>query len=222
MTGLLTAVRLDHPDRAVPRYPMLVLLLAIGVTVGNLSGSSALTAIGLVTLITAPIGGSLLRRVRGQPARPALRHVAAARGPRPRRDLRPHRPSSSPSTGCSPRWPPGASPPPTTVAWPRPAWPSPSRCRSSVPASTLDFYPVYLAVPISKVNILTNVPFYAVALVIIFVAKRTDWFAHLASVAAFYHRHPGPASTLTLGAGVALLVVSCSVSHATAGASRRR
>jgi hypothetical protein len=56
MTGLLRAIQLDH--RIVrPRYPMLLLLLAIGVTVGILSGS-ALTAVVLVTLITAPIGGS--------------------------------------------------------------------------------------------------------------------------------------------------------------------
>ena len=56
MTGLLNAIQLDH--RIVrPQYPMLLLLLAIGVTVGSLSGSP-LTAIVLVTLITAPIGGS--------------------------------------------------------------------------------------------------------------------------------------------------------------------
>jgi hypothetical protein len=55
-------------------------------------------------------------------------------------------------------------------------------------------YPVYLAVPFSTVYILTNVPFYVVTVGIVYVAKRTDWFTRLASVAELYHDHPGQAS----------------------------
>jgi len=220
MTALLTAIGLDH--RIVrPRYPMLVVLLAIGVTVGSLSGS-ALTAIGLVTLLTAPIGGSYFAvfeasRLDQLYGTLPLTRAAAEAG------IYAHTALIVAVNGLLAALAAGS----IAAADHRGVAPA-----SLAVAFALSFlgacvyigllYPVYLAVPFSKVNILTNVPFYAVALVIIFVAKRTDWFTHLASVAAFYHRHPAPASTLTLGAGVALLVVSCSVSHATAGASRRR
>jgi hypothetical protein len=81
---------------------------------------------------------------------------------------------------------------------------------------------VYLAVPFSKVYILANVPFYVVAVAIVFVSKRMDWFTRLTPVTEFFREHPGPASALTLAVGVALLALSWSIAHATASAARTR
>lgn len=73
----------------------------------------------------------------------------------------------------------------------------------------------------SKVYILTNVPFYVIAVAVIYLTKRTTWLSHLAAVVDFYHDHPGWASVLTVAAGVALLPVSWSIGHAVALAERR-
>jgi hypothetical protein len=83
-------------------------------------------------------------------------------------------------------------------------------------------YPIYLAVPFSKVNILTNVPFYLLTIAVIFISKRTDWFTRLAPVADLYRRYPGGGAGLTVIVGMCLLGISWSVAHATAGAARRR
>jgi hypothetical protein len=83
-------------------------------------------------------------------------------------------------------------------------------------------YPVYLTVPFSKVYILTNVPFYVVTVGLIYVAKRTDWLAVLATVDTFYRQHPGWASALTVATGFVLLAISWAIAHAATMAVRRR
>ena len=220
MTGLLNAIQLDH--RIVrPQYPMLLLLLAIGVTVGSLSGSP-LTAIVLVTLITAPIGGSYfavfeasrldhlygtlpLRRAAAEAA--IYAHTAilvAVNGLL----------ASLAACVIGVLQHLSVSSGDVTVTFVL------SFLGASVYIGLL--YPVYLAVPFSKVYILTNVPFYVVTVGIVYAAKRTDWFTRLASAAEFYDDHPGQASALTLVACVALLAISWSIAHATASAVRRR
>jgi hypothetical protein len=220
MTGLFNAVRLNH--RIVrARYPMLLLLLAIGVVVGNLSGSP-LTAIVLVTLITAPIGGSYFAvfeasRLDDLYGTLPLKRSAAEAG------IYAHTAILVAVNGLLASLAAGVigvlqhlsvlgGSVATTFAL--------SFLGACVYIGLI--YPVYLAVPFSKVNILTNVPFYVVTVGLVYVAKRTDWFARLGPVAEFYDRHPGPASTLTLAVGFALLASSWSIAHAIAGATRRR
>jgi ABC-2 family transporter protein len=220
MTGLLNAIRLDH-QIVRPRYAMLLLLLAIGVTVGSLSGSP-LTAIVLVTLITAPIGGSYfavfeVSRLDHLYGTLPLRRAAAEAG------IYAHTAILVAVNGLLA----------SLAAWVIGLLQLLSVSSGDVAVTfALSFlgacvyigliYPVYLAVPFSKVSILTNVPFYVVTVGIIYVAKRTDWFTRLASAAEFYHDHPGQASALTLAAGIALLAISWSIALTTASAVRRR
>lgn len=220
MTGLLNAIRLAH--RIVrPRYPMLLLLLAIGVTVGSLSGST-LTGIVLVTLITAPIGGSYfavfeasrldhlygtlpLRRAAAEAAIYAHTAILVA---------------VNGLLACLAAWIIGLLQHLSVSGGEIAVTFALAFLGACVYIGLL--YPVYLAVQFSKVYILTNVPFYVVTVAIVYVAKSTDWFTRLAPVAEFYHDHPGQGSALTLAAGVALLAVSWSIAHATASTVRRR
>jgi len=220
MTGLLKAVRLDHRIMR-PRYPMLLLLLAIGVAVGSLSGSP-LVMIVLVTLITAPIGGSYFAafeasRLDHLYGTLPLRRTAAELG------IYIHTAvlvaangllASLLALGIGLRQHLGVSGAGVAVTF------ALSFLGACVYIGLL--YPLCMAVPFSKVFILTNVPFYVVTVGIVYVSKRTDWFTRLAPVADFYHDHPGLASVLTLAVGIALLAISWSIAHATAGAVRRR
>jgi len=220
MTGLLSAVQLDH--RIVrPRYPMLLILLAIGVTVGILSGSR-LTGIVLVTLITAPIGGSYFAVYEASRLDPLygtlpLRRAAAEAG------IYAHTAILVAVNGLLA----------SLAGWVIGVLEHLSVSSAAVAVTfALSFlgacvyialiYPVYLAVPFSKVYILANVPFYVVAVAIVFVSKRTDWFTRLGPVTEFYRKDPGPASALTMATGVALLAFSWSIAHATASAARAR
>ncbi|HZM74741.1 MAG TPA: ABC-2 transporter permease [Candidatus Limnocylindrales bacterium] len=220
MTGLLNAIRLDHRIMRA-RYPMLLLLLAIGVAVGTLS-ASPLTTIVLVTLITAPIGGSYfavvetsrldhlygtlpLKRATAEAgiyvhtallvAANGLLAGLAAFGI----DILQHLHVDGGSVAVT-----------FALAY----------LGACVYLALL--YPLYLAVPFSKVYILTNVPFYVVAVGLIYVAKRTDWLRGLAPIADFYQHHPGGACALTIAAGLALLAISWAGGHAAANAARRR
>jgi hypothetical protein len=220
MTGLLSAIRLDHRIMRA-RYPMLLMLLAIGLTVGSLSGSP-LTAIVLVTLISAPIGGSYFAVVEASRlghlyGTLPLRRSAAEAG------IYVHTVILVAVNGLLA----------TVIAW-RIALIQHHAVSGGDVAATLALaflvvsvyigllYPLYMAVPFSKVYILTNVPFYVVAVALVYVSKRTDWFAALASVARFYHDHAGAASALTVAAGLTLLVISWFVAHAAATGGRRR
>jgi ABC-2 family transporter protein len=220
MTGLLNAVRLDHRIMR-PRYPMLLALLAIGVTIGTLSGS-ALTPIVLVTLITAPVGGSYFavyetNRLDYLHGTLPLRRAAAEAG------IYAHTAIVVAANGLLA----------SLLAWRIWLLQHHSVSGGDIAVTfALSFlaacvyigllYPVYLAVPFSKVYILTNVPFYVVAIALVYVTKRTDWFTRLASVAGFYRDHPGGASALTVVAGLTLLAISWSIGHAMANAVRRR
>jgi hypothetical protein len=220
MSALLHAVRLDHRIMRA-RYPMLALLLAIGVVVGALSGSF-LTGVVLVTLITAPIGGSYFAVV--EAARLGhlygtlpLSRAAAEAG------IYVHTAVLVAVNGLL-----------AALA----GWVVGRSQHLSVPVGALAvtfalamlaacvyiglLYPVYLAVPFSKVNILTNVPFYVVTVALVYVAKKTDWFDRLAPVARFYRDQPAAGASLTIAVGLCLLAVSWSVAHATAAAARRR
>jgi hypothetical protein len=220
MTGLLNAIRLDH--RIVrPRYPMLLLLLAIGVTVGSLSGST-LTGIVLVTLITTPIGGSYFAVFEAS-------HLDHLYGTLPLRRaaaeaaIYAHTAILVAVNGLL------ATLAACVIGLLQHLSVSGGDIAVTFALAFLGacvyiglLYPVYLAVPFTKVYILTNVPFYAVTVAIVFVAKRTDWFTRLVPVTEFYDGHPGLASALTLAVGVALLAISWYVAHATAGTARRR
>jgi hypothetical protein len=82
-------------------------------------------------------------------------------------------------------------------------------------------YPLYLIVPFSKVNILSNVPFYVVAVGLVYAAKRTHWLDGLGTVADFYRRHAGWGSGLTLAAGVGILAVSWALAQGIRTVTRR-
>jgi hypothetical protein len=77
---------------------------------------------------------------------------------------------------------------------------------------------LYLAVPFSKVNILTNVPFYLVTIAVIFISKRTDWFTRLAPVADLYRRYPVVARRASRSSAVCV----CSPSPVSVGPCHRR
>jgi ABC-2 family transporter protein len=220
MTGLPLAIRLDHRIMR-PRYPMLLLLLAIGVTVGNLSGSP-LTSIALVTLITAPIGGSYFavyeaNRLDHLYGTLPLKRTAAEVG------IYAHTVILVAANGLLASvmgWGIGLLQHLSVSGWSITATFALSFLGACVYIGLL--FPVYLTVPFSKVYILTNVPFYVVTIGLVYVTKRTDWLTGLAAVDTFYHQHPGWASALTVATGFALLAISWAIAHAVTMARLRR
>jgi ABC-2 family transporter protein len=212
MTGLRLAIAVDHRIMR-PRYPMLLLLLAIGVTVGSLS-ASPLTMIVFVTLITAPVGGSYFAvyeasRLDHLYGTLPLKRTAAEVG------IYAHTVLLVAANGLLASmlaWSIGLLQHLGVSGWDVTATFALSFLGACVYIGLL--YPVYLTVPFSKVYILTNVPFYVVTVALIYVAKRTDWLNGLASVDAFYHQHPGWASVLTAATGFALLAISWAIAHA--------
>lgn len=218
MNGLLNAIRIDHRIMR-PRYPILLALLAIGVFVGSMAGNPLITIL-LTTLISAPVGGSYFATFEAN----RLDHLY---GTLPLKRSAAEAGSYAHTIGL------------VTVngllaslaAWciglvqhlDLPGGAVADVFALSFLGATVYIgllFPVYLSVPFSKVYIFTNVPFYLVAVGILYVVKRTDWLTHLAPVTDFYETHPWWASVLTLAAGLALLAVSWSVAHATAAARR--
>ena len=214
MTGVLNAIRLDHLI-VRPRYPTLVLLLAIGVTVGVLSGS-ALTGIVLVTLVTAPIGGSYFavyeaNRLEYLFGTLPLKRSSAEVG------IYTHTMLLVAINGMLAGLLGGA------IGAAEGLSVSGGAIAVTFALSFLAaclymalLFPVYLAVPFSKVNVLTNVPFMVITVVVIFISKRTDWLARLAPVDALYREHPAAGTGLTVLCGLGLLALSWLVARATA------
>jgi ABC-2 family transporter protein len=220
MTGLLKAIRLDHQIMRA-RYPMLLILLAIGIANGAISETPTV-GILLVTLISAPIGGSYFAMVESGrldllygtlPLKPSA--VSAG--------IYAYSILAVALNGLLA----------VLIAW----WIALAQhvdLSGGAIATTFTLallgacvyigllYPVYLVVPFSKVNVLSNVPVYVVAVVVVYAAKRTDWLDGLRPVGDFFHRQPGWASLLTVGVGVSVLVLSWSVAQAVAAAARRR
>jgi hypothetical protein len=219
MTGLLRAVALDHRIMR-PRYRVLLLLLAIGLAVGGIGGTP-LTTIILVTLITAPIGGSYFavyetNRLDHLYGTLPLRRAVAEAG------IYLHTIILVAVNGLLA----------ALLAW-RVAVAQHDSVTIAEIAVTFSLallaaslyigllFPVYLAVPFTKVYILTNVPFYGAAVVLVYLVKRTHWLDGLASVVDFYRAYPGWGSALSITVGLALLALSWGIAQA-AGIARRR
>jgi glucan phosphoethanolaminetransferase (alkaline phosphatase superfamily) len=217
MTSLLHAIRLDHQIMR-PRYPMLLALLAIGISVGAIS-ESPLAGILLVTLISAPIGGSYFATYESSRldhlygTLPLKRSAAAAA-------IYLYSVILVVVNGLLA----------TLIAWQvglrQHTTLSGTAAAVALSLSLLGaciyiglLYPVYLMVPFSKVYILSNVPFYVVTIALIYLAKRTDWLNGLDDFTA---AHPGWASVLAVAAGLAVLAVSWSIAQAIATRAQQR
>jgi ABC-2 family transporter len=220
MTGLIDVIRLDHRIMRA-RYPMLLVLLAIGVTVGILTGSP-LTGTLLVTLISAPIGGSYfaiyetsrLDHLFGTlPVRRGVVEAAiylysmvviGANGALAALlGWQLGRLDHLPATGTQ-----------IAVTY------TLSLLAVCVYIGLL--YPVYLGVPFSKVYILSNVPFYVIAVAFVFVTKRTHWLDNLHGVVDFIHNQPGWTVLICIVGGLTVLATSWTIAHGTTSVIRRR
>ena len=219
MSGLLKAIRLDQRIMR-PFYKVFLLLLAIGLLVCVVTGS-AVAAIALVTLLTAPVGGTYFAVVEGSHLDQLygtlpLKRSAAEAG------IYVHTIMIVAANGLLA----------TVLSW-RIAILQHDGVSGGDLAAAFALallvacvyigllYPLYLAVPFSKVYILSNVPLYVVGVFVLYVIRRTDWLTHLTGVIDFYHDHAVGASALTIAAGLALLAISWSVAHATASARGR-
>jgi hypothetical protein len=220
MTSLLLAIRLDHQIMR-PRYPMLLVLLAIGVSVAAIS-ETPLAGILLVTLISAPIGGSYFATYEASRldhlygTLPLRRSAAAAA-------IYVYSVIVVAVNGLLA----------ALIAWQvglrQHATLSGGAVAVALSLSLLGacvyiglLYPLYLMVPFSKVYILSNVPFYVVTIVVIYVAKRTDWLNGLSGLADLTRAHPGWASVLAMAAGLAVLAVSWSIAQVITTRAQRR
>ena len=214
MTGLLKAIRLDHQIMRA-RYPMLLILLAIGIANGAISETPTV-GILLVTLISAPIGGSYFAMVESgrldllYGTLPLKRSAVSA-------GIYAYSILAVALNGLLA----------VLIAW----WIALAQhvdLSGGAIATTFTvallgacvyiglLYPVYLVVPFSKVNVLSNVPFYVVAVVVVYAAKRTDWLDGLRPVDALYREHPAAGTGLTVLCGLGLLALSWFVARATA------
>jgi len=219
VSDLLKAIRLDQRIMR-SLYKVFALLLAIGVLVCVVTGS-AVAAIVLVTLLTAPVGGTYFAVVEGSHldqlygTLPLKRSAAEAA-------IYVHSIMIVAANGLLT----------TVIAW-RIAILQHDAVSGGDLAATYALallvaclyigllYPLYLAVPFSKVYILSNVPLYVLGVFVLFVVRRTDWLRHMTGVINFYRDNAAEASALTIAAGLALLAISWSVAHATASARGR-
>jgi hypothetical protein len=219
VSDLLKAIRLDQRIMR-SLYKVFPLLLAIGLFVGVVTGS-AVAAIAIVTLLTAPVGGTYFAVVEGSHldhlyGTLPLKRAAAEAG------IYVHTIMIVAANGLLA----------TVLSW-RIAILRHDTVSGGDLASTYSLallaacvyigllYPLYLAVPFSKVYILSNVPLYVLAVFVMYVIRRTDWLTHLKGTIDFYRDHAAAASALTIAAGLALLAISFSVAHATASARGR-
>jgi hypothetical protein len=81
---------------------------------------------------------------------------------------------------------------------------------------------VYLGVPFSKVYILSNVPFYVIAVAFVFVTKRTHWLDNLHGIVDFIHNQPGRTVLICIAGGLTVMATSWTIAHGTTSALRRR
>jgi hypothetical protein len=219
VSDLLKAIRLDQRIMR-SLYKVFLLLLAIGVLVCVVTGS-AMAAIVLVTLLTAPVGGTYFAVVEGSRldhlyGTLPLKRAAAEAG------IYIHSIMIVAGNGLLA----------TVLSW-RIAILQHDNVSGGDLVATFALallvacvyigllYPLYLAVPFSKVYILSNVPLYVLGVFVLYVIRRTDWLSHLTGVIDFYRDNAAAASALTIAAGLALLVISWSVAHATASARGR-
>jgi ABC-2 family transporter protein len=219
VSDLLKAIRLDQRIMR-SLYKVFLLLLGIGVLVCVVTGS-AVAAIVLVTLLTAPVGGTYFAVVEGSHldhlyGTLPLKRAAAEAG------IYVHTIMIVAANGLLA----------TVLSW-RIAILQHDTVSGGDLAATYSLallaacvyigllYPLYLAVPFSKVYILSNIPLYVLGVFVMFVLRRTDWLKHLTGVINFYREHSAGASTLTIAAGLALLAISWTVAHTTASARGR-
>jgi hypothetical protein len=219
MSDLLKAIRLDQRIMR-SLYKVFVLLLAIGVFVCVATGS-AQAGIVVATLLTAPVGGTYFAIVEGSHldhlygTLPLKRAAAEAA-------IYIHTIVIVAVNGLLA----------TVLTW-RIAILQHDNVSGGDLATTYALvvlaaclyigllFPLYLAVPFSKVYILSNVPLYVLAVFVMYVIRRTDWLKRLKSLIDFYHNNAATASALTIAAGLAVLAISWSVAHATASARGR-
>lgn len=219
MSSLLKAIRLDQRIMR-SLYKVFVLMLAVGLLVCVVTGS-AVAAIVLVTLLTAPVGGTYFAVVEGSHldqlfgTLPLKRSAAEAA-------IYIHTMMIVAINGLL-----------ATVLFWRVAILQHNSVAGGDLAATfaLSFlaaclyigllFPLYLAVPFSKVYILSNVPLYVGGVAVMFVIRRTDWRTNLTGVIDFYRDHAVAAPALTIAAGLALLAISWGVAHVTASARGR-
>jgi hypothetical protein len=219
VSDLLKAIRLDQRIMR-SLYKVFLLLLAVGVVVCVVTGS-AVAAIALVTLLTAPVGGTYFAVVEGS-------HLDQLYGTLPLKRAAAeaaiyiHTIMIVAANGLLA----------TILSW-RITILQHGTVSGADLATTFSLallvacvyigllYPLYLAVPFSKVYILSNVPLYVLGVFVMFVIRRTDWLTHLTGVIDLYRDHNAAASALTIAAGLALLVISWAVAHATTSARGR-
>jgi hypothetical protein len=219
MSDLLKAIRLDQRIMR-SLYKVFLLLLAIGVLVCVLTGSAVIPIV-VVTLLTAPVGGTYFAVVEGSHldhlyGTLPLKRSAAEAG------IYIHTIVIVAINGLLT----------TGLSW-RIAILQHNSVSGGELATTYALallaaclyigllFPLYLAVPFSKVYILSNVPLYVVGVFVMYVIRRTDWLTHLTGVINFYRDNSAAASALTIAGGLALLAISWSVAHATVSARGR-